>query len=246
MDIAWENPQANQTKIENAIRDLPEKPDLFVVPEMFLTGFSCELSNLEKYQPEEPLAWLKKSASKTGVSLIGSLKITENSQLKNRLYLVEPDGNVQHYDKRHLFRLSAEAKNFAKGEDRPVFKFSGWKIFPQVCYDLRFPVWSRNKNEYDLLINVANWPASRRNHWRTLLTARAIENQAYVVGVNRVGKDGNGLEYSGDSLVLDPLGNILFDAEKREGAFVLTLDQKQLFEVREKFPFLQDQDQFSF
>ena len=245
MDIAWESPDANKIKIEKALSEVTAKPDLFVLPEMCLTGFSCDLLNPELYLVGPQLNWLTHLASQQKTAILGSFKIFENSQFRNRLYLVTPDRQVQSYDKRHLFVLSSEAKNFNRGETRASFHLGEWKIFPQICYDLRFPVWSRNTDNYDLIINVANWPASRRHHWRTLLTARAIENQCFVLGVNRVGTDGNGLVHSGDSLVVDPLGQLLVDAEAREGFFTTTLSKASLLAIREKLPFLKDRDNFT-
>ena len=211
-DIIWESPEGNLEKLSEILRSI-NKVDLIVLPEMFSTGFSMSSVRISEPGGGKAFHWMKSISNEIGSVLVGSLAVEENGAYFNRLFWV--DGNkVQSYDKRHLFRMAGEHENYKEGKSRLIVEYKGWKFCPQICYDLRFPVWSRNrwedgKAEYDCSIYIANWPAVRSAPWVALLQARSIENQAYVIGVNRVGKDGNGIEYSGHSRVFDPRGKEL-------------------------------------
>ncbi|WP_413613331.1 nitrilase-related carbon-nitrogen hydrolase [Bdellovibrio sp. HCB-110] len=246
LDTKWENPEENQKKIEEILSQNKCKLDLVVLPEMFLTGFSCENVDISQENSQKSLNWIKEFARSQKIHFMGSLKFRDqNNLIRNRLFLVAPDGETQHYDKRHLFPLSAERENLKAGDEINVFHLSNWKILPQICYDLRFPVWARNTTNYDVLINVANWPTTRRDAWKTLIRARAIENQAYSVGVNRIGRDAAGLTYTGDSIIIDPLGNEILQCGNIEGLFKVTLEKNSISEIRSTFPFLKDMDNFT-
>jgi predicted amidohydrolase len=192
----------------------------------------------------ESAHWLQNMAAKHEVCLCGSVVIREDDRYYNRLFWASPDGQLQHYDKRHLFRMAGEHLKYAAGQERLIVTLGEWRICPLVCYDLRFPVWSRNLNDYDLLLYVANWPAPRRSAWTTLLPARAVENLCYCAGVNRTGKDGNDVQYSGDSMVADYLGNIVHDAGDQQGALSATLSMEKLVRYRKKFAAWKDADKF--
>lgn len=242
-ELAWEQPEDNRRLIGEMLEPSGDDTDLIVLPEMFTTGFSMNaLANAEP--PSGPTAdWLQAMAEKHGCAITGSIAIREGDAVYNRMLFATPSG-IQHYDKRHLFRMAGEHKRYAAGENRVIVPWRDWRINLQVCYDLRFPVFSRNLEDYDLLLYVANWPAVRRMHWRQLLIARAIENQACVVGVNRVGTDAKGLDYSGDSLALSAEGEILLDAEAATGSYRVVLDSTALVDYRECFPCHLDSDQF--
>jgi len=242
-ELAWESPAANRTRIGEIIEALETPTDLIVLPEMFSTGFSMNaLANAE--QPGGPTEqWLRQIAGRNDCAITGSVAVREADAVYNRMLFVTPQG-VTHYDKRHLFRMGGEHKRYAPGSARVIVDWRGWRINLQVCYDLRFPVFSRNRGDYDLLLYVANWPASRRGHWRTLLPARAVENLACVVGVNRIGSDANGLDYSGDSMVIAADGELLWDAQNSDGATSLVLDGAALQAYRKAFPFQLDADGF--
>lgn len=252
--LAWEAPQTNRNNFEVKILSL-ESTDLIVLPEMFTTGFSMESKDLAEKMDGPSIQWMRKMAHQTKSVICGSLIIEENNQYYNRLIWMEPNGELQTYDKRHLFRMAEEDQHFKGGSQRLVTELKGWKICPLICYDLRFPVWSRNRYEidqkksvqaeYDLLIYVANWPAPRIEAWRKLLFARAIENQVYVAAVNRIGKDEKGIDYLGGSALIDPKGESLWEAkDEKEEIFTLTLDLKELEDFRLKFPVGMDADQF--
>jgi len=243
-DLAWHDAPANQRMFETLIRDAADA-DLIVLPEMFLTGFTMEPETLAQSQTGPQVRWLIELARETDTAICGSLVIESDEGYRNRFMFVTPDGRITRYDKRHLFRMGKENEHYEVGTDRVVIHYRGWRIMPTICYDLRFPVWCRNQNDYDLLICVANWPAPRRLHWRLLLQARAVENQAYVIGVNRIGRDGKGLEYAGDSMVVSYKGDVLVDSAPSEpyvGHAHLNLDELQQF--RETFPAWADADQF--
>lgn len=245
-DLAWQDPESNRKMLAETLSDLKGKSDLIVLPEMFTTGFSMQPEQqAEDYQTSETLKWLKEQATALNSAVTGSMATKIDAGYVNRMLFVTPEGEVNWYDKRHLFRMAGEHHHYESGQERKVFSWKGWRILPMICYDLRFPAFSRNKNDYDLAIYVANWPAPRRQPWRTLLQARAIENQAYVIGVNRVGRDGSGLDYSGDSLVVDFKGDLQIDREPFK-AFVDTtvLSLAALKEFKEKFPAWQDADDF--
>lgn len=242
-ELAWESPQDNRDQIGDLLRSLDAPTDLVVLPEMFTTGFSMNaLANAEV--PGGPTQqWLVDWARRLDCAVSGSIAVREGEAVYNRMLFATPD-SVTHYDKRHLFRMGGEHKRYAPGRARVVVDWRGWRINLQVCYDLRFPVFSRNRGDYDLLLYVANWPAARRAHWRALLAARAIENQACVVGVNRIGSDANGLDYAGDSLAIAADGGVLLDAGNENGAAQVTLDGAALVRYREAFPCQLDADGF--
>ncbi len=244
-DLRWQNPTANHQLCERMLAEQSEESDLVILPEMFTTGFTMEA---EKHfeEPKGPtLDWLREVAAGHRVSICGSLIIREGAQYFNRLVWVTPEGSIAHYDKRHLFRMANEQEHYTAGTKRLIVELGDWRICPLICYDLRFPVWSRNLNDYDLLIYVANWPAPRRSAWRTLIPARAVENLCYAVGVNRVGTDGNNVAYQGDSMVADYLGHLQLDARDTAGTFRTTLNLDKLNRYREKFPAWKDADNFT-
>ena len=244
-ELAWENPHANFRHFDELINSINVDTDLIVLPEMFTTGFSMNAENLYDKAEGETLNWLKQHASNKQAAIIGSVIIKENDNFYNRLYFVRPSGEFHTYDKRHLFTLAGEHKHYTAGTERTIIEYQGWKICPLICYDLRFPVWARNTEDYDLLIYVANWPEMRISAWDTLLKARAIENMAYTIGVNRTGKDGNNYPYVGHSAIYDALGEKI-TTNLFEEAFVetQTLSKKHILEIREKLGFLKDRDTF--
>ena len=242
--LSWMDGEANLRHFDAQLAGLTGR-DLILLPEMFTTGFAMEAakSSLPQAQVVE---WLHQHARRTDALVGGSAAIQTEHGAVNRFLLVEPDGTLHQYDKRHLFRMADEHHHYQPGEQRQVFEWRGWRILPHICYDLRFPVFSRNCNDYDLALYVANWPAPRALHWKALLLARAIENQAYVAGCNRVGSDGNQHHYSGDSQIISPQGEILSAAEPHQRARLdaeLSLDALNAY--RERFPAWQDADHFS-
>lgn len=242
-NLVWESPEVNRAGLEGLIRE--KSGDLFVLPEMFTTGFSMRPSAFCETEDGPSLLWMKSMAKEKEAAFVGSLIIEENANFYNRLFFVYPDGSYKTYDKRHLFTLAGEDKFYAQGDKSLLVDYEGWKIKPLVCYDLRFPVWARNTEGYDILIYVANWPEKRIHAWSSLLTARAIENQCYVVGVNRVGDDGNGMTHIGKSVAIDPFGeNLLSFEDLEESAKEIVLSSESLLQVRERFRFLQDTDDF--
>lgn len=243
-DLYWENPDANRATIEEMLSGI--QTDLVVLPEMFTTGFSMNAKSLAEPMGGHTFKWMKMLASSLGAAVSGSIIIKEEGNYFNRFLWVNPDGTVAFYDKRHLFRMSDEVRIFTAGEERKVISYKGWKFLPQVCYDLRFPVWSRRTdNDYDVLLYTANWPASRNNVWETLLSARAIENQSYSVGVNRVGNDGLDIQYTGNSSVYNYMGYLVQSAESKSEIIQVDLNKKDLEEFREKFPVYLDSDSFT-
>lgn len=245
-ELVWQDAEANRAHFDSLLTPLAGATDLVVLPEMFTTGFSMTPERSAEPAQGPTLEWMQNWAAKLGAALCGSVAIEEDGEYVNRLFWVEPDGRWQHYDKRHLFRMGQEHEHYRAGRERRVIAYRGWRVLPTVCYDLRFPVWCRNRNDYDLMLCVANWPGVRRHPWRTLLQARAIENQCYVAGVNRVGRDGNDLEYCGDSMLVDFKGEAQIDVAVGE-AFVetLTLQPEPLARFRERFPAWQDADEFT-
>ena len=243
-DLAWQDPATNRRNLAAHFRGLAGHTDLIVLPEMFTTGFSMAADSLAETMAGATVGWLREEAAAIGCAITGSLIVEENGRHYNRLVWATPDGDIAHYDKRHLFRMAREQEHYAAGDRRLVVELKGWRLCPLVCYDLRFPVWSRSRGDYDVLLYVANWPSRRRAAWSMLLRARAIENVCYVVGVNRVGKDGNGASYSGDSVALDFLGQVL--AGDRDGVLVETvvLDRESLATFRRDFPAHLDADDF--
>ena len=242
-ELAWEEPAANRARIGELISELPAATDLIVLPEMFTTGFSMNaLGNAEA--PGGPTEhWMRDIAASRDCAVTGSIALREPEGVYNRMLFVTPE-QVHRYDKRHLFRMAGEHRRYRPGKERVVVPWRGWRILLQVCYDLRFPVFSRNLGDYDLALYVANWPSTRRQHWRTLLAARAIENQALVAGVNRVGSDAQGIHYSGDSLAVAANGEQLLDLEDKRALRQVVLEGDTLSAYREKFPFLADADLF--
>ena len=244
--LHWHDPAANRAALELALARLAQPTDLIVLPEMFTTGFSMEAPGLAESMNGPTVAWLRTQAARHDAVVTGSVIIEENGHYYNRLLWVRPDGSLSYYNKRHLFTLAGEQHTYTPGTARLVEEWRGWRICPLVCYDLRFPVWSRNQPvaPYDLLLYVANWPAVRRTAWTTLLRARAIENVACALGVNRIGQDGLGHDYAGDSALLDARGNYLAEASEAPGVFSHTLSRAELDDFRSKFGALNDGDAF--
>lgn len=244
--LVWENPKENRRLLNEKINTVNSGVDLFVLPEMFTSGFTMNPSLVAETMEGETLSWLKEKAKEKNAVMLGSLVITENGNFYNRMVCVEPSGAVTCYDKRHTFTLAGEDKVYTAGTEKVIFNYKGWKICPLVCYDLRFPVWARNVEGYDLLIYVANWPKVRVTAWDALLQARAIENMAYCIGVNRVGLDGNNYEHSGHSVAYDILGKRLDQIpEDTETIEVVTLEKAAIKKYRDKLNFLNDADAFS-
>ncbi|MEY4133900.1 MAG: amidohydrolase [Saprospiraceae bacterium] len=243
-DLAWEDRPANLQRLNAMISPLQGCTDLIVLPEMFTTGFSMSAERLAEPNSGATGVWMAGQAAKTGAVLAGTFIVSEGGRYYNRLLWARPDGTVSHYDKRHLFSLSGEHLHYCPGANRLLTELKGWKICPLICYDLRFPVWSRNTDAFDLLIYTANFPARRSYAWKQLLIARAIENQCYTIGVNRTGNDGNGIEYSGDSCVLDFEGHYLAQAPAGEHVVSCVLEAAPMQDFRKKFPFLNDMDDF--
>ncbi len=244
-DLAWENRDINLKKFEYFF-EKNSNTDIMILPEMFNTGFSMNVEKTAEPFDGYTVEWMKKQATKYNFVLTGSITVVENSKYYNRFIVAYPDGKTVYYDKRHLFRMGQENNKFSAGSKNILFEIKGWKIRPLVCYDLRFPVWSRNYDNYDMLIYVANWPKPRRKVWETLLKARAIENQCYVVGVNRTGIDGNDLQYSGDSVIVDFKGNIITSLhENLENIVTFSVSLNELKQFKEKFPVHLDADDFT-
>lgn len=243
--LVWENPEANRVYFSAEIKKLKSETNLIVLPEMFTTGFTMNASALAETMDGKTVTWMKELAFKCNSAITGSLIFTENGKFYNRLLFVTPEGEIFHYDKRHLFTLANEHEHFSPGTEKVVIEYKGWKICPLICYDLRFPVWSRNVENYDLLIYVANWPEQRIQSWDILLHARAIENMAYCIGVNRVGMDKNEISYVGHSVVFDALGKNLTPLNLKEEAIIqTTLNKTNLQKIRAKFKFLNDRDSY--
>ena len=244
--LIWENPIENRCSLNDKINAITARIDLIILPEMFTSGFTMNASVIAETMAGETIAWLKEKAKEKQAVIIGSLVISENDNFYNRLVCVEPSGHITHYDKRHTFTLAGEHKVYTAGTEKVIFNYKGWKICPLVCYDLRFPVWARNVEDYDLLLYVANWPKVRINAWDTLLKARAIENMSYSIGVNRVGLDGNNYEYTGHSAAYDVLGNRIDTiSENKEATEIVILDKAHIKKYREKLNFLNDKDGFN-
>ncbi|MEO6255035.1 MAG: amidohydrolase [Ferruginibacter sp.] len=254
-NLIWEERTANLRLLEQKIAGIEEKTEIVVLPEMFNTGFSMRPEVLAETMDGETVEWMKRVSRENGIILTGSIMIADEGNYYNRLVWMLPNGQYGYYDKRHLFGYAEEDKHYSPGNKRLIASVKGWKINLLVCYDLRFPVWARQaplssrsvggEAEYDVLIYVANWPERRSHAWKTLLCARAIENQCYVVGVNRVGSDANNIYYSGNSLVIDPLGQVLYHMADEEDVNTITLQKEMLDDVRTKFPFWKDADSFN-
>ena len=249
-DLYWQDRGANLANLEEKIWSMEPSVDLIVLPEMFPTAFTMDVEKMAEPMNFTTTRWMKQMAAQTKAVVTGSVIIKASGKFFNRLLWVTPEGEVRSYDKRHLFRMSDEEKYFDMGQENIFVELNGWKILPQICYDLRFPVWSRNigdkegKGLYDLAIYIASWPASRIAAWDILLKARAVENLAFIVGVNRTGKDGNDIQYNGHSGVYDFKGSTLAFSEGKEEILYAELNHGQLTEFREKFPAWKDADQF--
>lgn len=243
--LHWEAPGANRAMLEEKIWEIREQTDLIILPEMFTSGFTMNAADVAEVSNLHTEKWMKQMASQTGAVVAGSFIVKDGERYFNRFHWVSPEGDVNVYDKRHLFRMAGEHEVFSAGKERIILDLKGWKICPLVCYDLRFPVWSRSRqNEYDLLLYVANWPEARRNAWNILLQARAVENLAYVAGVNRVGEDGQGITYSGDSAVINFKGEILKRSEYAEEILTKSLSKDELEAFRNRFPAWMDADEY--
>jgi omega-amidase len=242
-DLAWEDIDANLDRFDAWIDAVDAPTDLIVLPEMFSTGFSMNARPLAETMHGKAVTWLRNKAGQKNTVITGSVMIQEGGRFFNRLVWARPDGDLLVYDKKLLFRYAGEEKVYTAGSRQVTAELNGWKIRPFICYDLRFPIWTRNLDQaYDLALFVANWPAKRAAHWRALLRARAIENQAYVAAVNRVGTDGNGYAYSGHSALIDPTGQVLFEQENLACSPTLSLQHKVLNNYRTQFPAWMDAD----
>lgn len=242
--LFWENPIANRNHFGEKINAIFEEVDLIVLPEMFATGFTMNPEIVSETMEGETIQWMQSFAKAKNSAITGSIVIKENDNFYNRLVFVFPSGEIEFYDKRHLFTLAGEDKIYTAGHNKLIVEYKGWKICPLICYDLRFPVFARNVEEYDVLIYVANWPKTRINAWNTLLKARAIENMSYTIGVNRIGEDDNGFQYNGHSQVVDFLGDYILEPKEDKGVFIVELNKAELLLARKKFNFLNDQDSF--
>lgn len=253
-DLHWEDISANLRMLDEKVKSIREEVDLIALPEMFSTGFSMSVERLAEPIDGSAVRWLREMAKLKNCVIAGSLMLyDEQDGMKkyyNRMVWMKPDGQYSTYDKRHLFSLSSEPKEYTPGEERLIENINGWNICPMICYDLRFPVWSRNainekrETSYDVLLYAANWPDRRAIAWKTLLQARAIENQCYVIGVNRIGTAADGMEHSGASSAIDPLGNILYRKENEADIAIIHLNYEEMIKVRRQLPFLKDADPF--
>jgi omega-amidase len=248
--LHWEDKDANLEMLEQKINAIQEPTHMVILPEMFSTGFSMKSEELAETMDGATVQWMKKVAASKKIILAGSAIIEDGGERFNRLIWMLPTGQLGYYDKRHLFAYGEEDKHYSAGTKRLIASVNGWKVNLMVCYDLRFPVWARQQFdeeqefEYDVLIYVANWPERRNTAWKSLLRARAIENQCYVIGVNRVGNDGNNVYHSGDSMVIDPLGEILYEKAHEEDLFTIQVNKEHLLGIRDKFQFWRDADDF--
>lgn len=258
--LVWHDAAANRRKLDALLAPLAGRTDLIVLPEMFTTGFTMQPESVAENANGPTVDWMRKQAAQLGAVIAGSIATRDEGRYFNRLISMHPDGTYESYDKRHLFRMAHEHDHYTAGERRVIVDVKGWKVRPLVCYDLRFPVWSRNRlggqnvdqdvdqgvdqGAYDVLVYVANWPERRRYAWQTLIKARAIENLSYCIAVNRVGKDGNGINYTGDSAAIDYLGQLMTEASEQELVTTVELDRIALQAFREKFPAHLDADEF--
>ena len=247
-DLFWEDKQQNMANIERAMLQIPKGTMIVILPEMFTTGFSMNPKSFAESMDGHTMQWLKNLSEQYRKIICGSIIIEENGKYYNRLIWMMPDGRHYYYDKRHLFAYAGEDEHYEAGSKRLITQVNNWKINLNVCYDLRFPVWSRQhpdpEQRYDLLIYVANWPEKRIYGWKQLLIARAIENQCYVIGCNRVGTDGNGIYHNGNSMLIDPMGAIIWESTDKEAIYNVTLDLKNVQKIRDRFHFLDDGDQY--
>ncbi|MFD2726163.1 amidohydrolase [Hyunsoonleella rubra] len=245
-DLVWENPEQNRINFTTKIEEIDDDVDLIILPEMFTSGFTMYAEKVAESMQGETVKWMQNLAEVRGTAIVGSIVISENEKFYNRLLFVEPFGKISHYNKRHTFTLVGEDKVYTAGTEKVIIDYKGWKICPMICYDLRFPVWSRNVEDYDILLYVANWPIPRIDAWDTLLKARAIENMCYSIGVNRVGADGENINYNGSSSAYDVLGQKLTSITLgKEHTEVITLQKKHINRYRNRLKFLDDRDSFS-
>ena len=244
-DLLWEQPEANRTLFDGLLRPLAGNTDLILLPEMFTTGFTMRAADLAEPMDGPTVRWMQHKAAELDAAVLGSFIAAVDGKYYNRLAACFPDRTVQTYDKRHLFALAGEHEVYTPGDKRLVFSWKGWKVCPLICYDLRFPTWSRNTEPFDLLLYLANWPSPRRHHWQQLLVARAIENQCYTIGVNRYGTDAKRNAYSGDTTVVDGTGQLLYHVANRTAVDTHPLDLEPLQDYRLRFPFLSDRDRFN-
>lgn len=245
-DLVWEHPEENRLHFSEKINTITKNVDLILLPEMFTSGFTMTPENVFETMEGTTILWMKKLASEKQVAIGGSLVIKENNNFYNRFVFVKPDGSIDTYDKRHTFTLAGESDVYKAGSEKVIISYKGWKLCPLICYDLRFPVWARNVENYDVLMYVANWPKPRIEAWDTLLKARAIENMSYCIGVNRVGNDANNHEYSGHSAAYDGLGKRLTSLKyDNEGIEIVSLDKTHLSTIRNTLKFLDDKDVFT-
>ncbi|PRZ26424.1 amidohydrolase [Flavobacterium granuli] len=242
--LFWEDPKANRNYFEAQINGINSAIDLIVLPEMFTSGFTMNPKAVAETMQGETVLWMQSLAKAKNSAITGSLVIEENSNFYNRMLFVFPSGEIQYYNKRHLFTLAGEDKVYKAGSQKLIVDYLGWKICPFVCYDLRFPVFSRNVEDYDLLLYVASWPKTRTNAWDALLKARAIENMSYVIGVNRTGEDANGHAYIGHSQAVDFLGDYIIEPQEKDGVFKAELNKEKMLQTRQKLGFLNDRDPF--
>jgi len=242
--LVWQQPQANCAHISKALLEHNTNTDLIVLPEMFNSGFTLDAMKVAESMDGETVNWMQELATEHQAAVTGSLVIRENQQNFNRMVIAFPDGNLKWYDKKHLFRMAKEQERYSAGSKRVIVNWQGWRIALYVCYDLRFPVWCRNQNDTDLMLFVASWPAVRSYPWQTLLKARAMENLCYVCGVNRIGTDANGVEYQGDSGVLDMAGHDICQLNDRDTIQTVRLSAENLNQFRNKFPAHLDADSF--
>lgn len=244
-DLVWQNAEQNRIHFSEKIKEINKDVDLIVLPEMFTTGFSMQPQNIAEYMVGDTVKWMQQIALEKNTAICGSIIISEYKNFYNRFIFVHPSGRIEYYNKRHLFTLAGEHTVYNRGKERMIINYKGWKICPLVCYDLRFPVWSRNVEDYDVLIYVANWPKPRVSAWDTLLKARAIENLCYTIGVNRVGIDANNLEYNGHTAAYNCLGEqVVKTQEDTEIVVIVILEKKHISEIRTKLNFLNDKDAF--
>lgn len=245
VNLEWENPVKNREYLERLIKGLYKPSDLIVFPETFTTGFSMKPQDLAEKMDGPTVSWMLSMAEKSNAAICGSLIINEDNQYFNRFVYVNPQGQISHYDKRHLFSMGGEHNSFTRGSSRTIVNHLGWRIALYICYDLRFPVWCRNCNDTDLMLFSANWPMTRNFAWNTLLKARAIENQVYVAGINRIGGDGNGIKYMGETQMINPSGKVILSPTFQAGGLLTSeISMNELREFRKKFPFADDEDRF--
>ena len=244
-EMIWEDIEANLDMLGGMLQEITEDTDLIILPETFSTGFTMQSQRYAEEVDGSAVSWMQEIAREKRTYITGSVIIRDNGQIYNRLYWISPKGIEGTYDKRHLFRMGREDENFNAGESREIFNLGPIRSLPQICYDVRFPVFSRIRGDYDVLFYVANWPAPRQQVWETLIRARAMENQAYAIGVNRVGLDGLGVDHLGGSCVIDPIGNVIHQMDSTPGIQPLTIDLNKVKEFREKFPAWKDADRFS-